>query len=196
MTLLRVQRSHSWSLRNDESRLTTRGPADWRKHQLELCENCRVEPEKGTLRTSSRDVTFKIHGLSGGECKGPPLRANSGLAFGVAGHRNFLQRLVRVSSVSIELLLGSATGSASHFVVGPAIPKATGYATSLEAMSSTQSNTVQSRIQPVRFAPTSLNSRAYCVQKADAPRRPRVPKGIRHATSLTAGAQPTPQKPK
>ena len=150
----------------------------------------------GTLRTSSRDVTFKIHGLSGGECKGPPLRANSGLAFGATGHRNFLQRLVRVSSVSNELHLDSATGSAGHFVVGSATPKRTGSAPSLETMSSTRSNTVQTRIQPVRFAPTSLNSRACCVQRADAPRRPRVPKGIRHATSLTAGAQPAPRAPK
>ena len=38
VTLLRVQRSPSWSWRNDEPRLSTKGPADGRKHQLEHCE--------------------------------------------------------------------------------------------------------------------------------------------------------------
>ena len=68
-------------------------------------------------------------------------------------------------------------------------------ATRGDELNKVQHGAVQ-KIQPVRFAPASLNSRASCVQRADAPRRPRVPKAIRHATSLTAGAQPAPQAPK
>ena len=88
---------------------------------------------------------------------GPPLRANSGLAFGAAGHRNFLQRLARVPPVNTELPLGSAIGSASHFVAGSATPKATVQATPLEDELDTVQHGAVQKIQPARFALASLN---------------------------------------